>query len=69
MNNRVALLVCLDTAMLLLVCVLEAIKLTGLEWHQWLGFALCPLLASFVQANFGRALSWPLRLGTAGAGG
>jgi hypothetical protein len=26
MNNRVALLVCLDTAMLLLVCVLEPIK-------------------------------------------
>jgi cytochrome b561 len=34
----------LDTAMLLLVCVLETIKLTGLEWHQWLGFALCPLV-------------------------
>ena len=33
-NNRVALLVCLDTAMLLLVCTLEPIKLTGLEWHQ-----------------------------------
>ena len=30
--------------MLLLVCVLEPIKLTGLEWHQWLGFALCPLV-------------------------
>jgi cytochrome b561 len=44
MNNRGALLVCLDTAMLLLVCVLEPIKLTGLEWHQWLGFALCPLV-------------------------
>jgi cytochrome b len=42
--NRVASLVCLDTAMLLLVCVLEPIKLTGLEWHQWLGFALCPLV-------------------------
>lgn len=44
MNKRVALLVYLDTAMLLLVCVLETIKLTGLEWHQWLGFALCPLV-------------------------
>jgi hypothetical protein len=30
--------------MLLLVCVLEPIKFTGLEWHQWLGFALCPLV-------------------------
>ena len=44
MNNRGAFLVCLDTAMLLLVCVLEPIKLTGLESHQWLGFALCPLV-------------------------
>jgi cytochrome b561 len=44
MNNRVTLLVCLDTAMLLLVCMLEPIKITGLEWHQWLGFALCPLV-------------------------
>jgi cytochrome b561 len=44
MNNRVAFLVCLDSAMLLLVCMLEPIKLTGLEWHQWLGFALCPLV-------------------------
>lgn len=44
MNDRVAFLVCLDTTMLLLVCVLEPIKLTGLEWHQWLGFALCPLV-------------------------
>lgn len=42
--NRVAFLVCLDTAMLLLVCVLEPIRFTGLEWHQWLGFALCPLV-------------------------
>jgi hypothetical protein len=29
------------------------------------GLALCPLLAAFVKVNFGRALSWPLRLGTA----
>jgi cytochrome b561 len=53
MNNRVALLVCLDTAMLLLVCVLEPIKFTGLEWHQWLGFALCPLVLLHV------VLQWP----------
>jgi cytochrome b561 len=44
MNQRVTFLVGLDTGMLLLVCVLEPIKLTGLEWHQWLGFALCPLV-------------------------
>jgi hypothetical protein len=44
MINRVALLLCLDTAMLLLVCVLECLALTGLESHEWLGFALCPLV-------------------------
>jgi cytochrome b561 len=53
MNNRVAFLVCLDTAMLLLVCVLEPIKFTGLEWHQWLGFALCPLVLLHV------VMQWP----------
>jgi cytochrome b561 len=52
-NNRVAFLVCLDTAMFLLVCVLETIKFTGLEWHQWLGFALCPLVLLHV------VLQWP----------
>ena len=44
MNKRVAFLVCLDTAMLLLVCVLECLSLTGLDLHIWLGFALCPLV-------------------------
>jgi hypothetical protein len=29
------------------------------------GLALCPLLAAFVRVNFGRTLSWPVRLGTA----
>jgi hypothetical protein len=53
MNNRAVLLGCLDIAMLLLVCVLEPIKLTGLEWHQWLGFALCPLVLLHV------VLQWP----------
>jgi cytochrome b561 len=53
MNNRVVFVVCLDTAMLLLVCVLERIELTGLEWHQWLGFALCPLVLMHV------VMQWP----------
>ena len=44
MNNRVGFLICLDTAMLLLVCVLECLALTGLDLHVWLGFALCPLV-------------------------
>jgi cytochrome b561 len=52
-NNRVAFLICLDSAMLLLVCVLEPIKFTGLEWHQWLGFALCPLVLLHV------VMQWP----------
>ena len=30
--------------MLLLVCVLECLALTGLELHVWIGFALSPLL-------------------------
>src|ERR1022692_3175162 len=30
--------------MLLLVCVLECINFTGLQWHQWLGFAFCPVV-------------------------
>jgi cytochrome b561 len=38
------LVLALDTAMLALVCVLECMDLTGLEIHQWLGFALCPLI-------------------------
>jgi hypothetical protein len=33
-----------DSAMLTLVCVLECLDLTGLELHEWLGFALCPLV-------------------------
>ena len=44
MNHRIAFLICLDTAMLLLVCVLECLALTGLNLHVWLGFALCPLI-------------------------
>jgi hypothetical protein len=34
----------LDVIMLILVCVLEALSLTGLAWHEWLGFALCVLV-------------------------
>lgn len=44
MISRVTLLLCLDIAMLLLVCVLECLALTGLNVHVWLGFALCPLV-------------------------
>ena len=30
--------------MLLLVVLLECINFTGLQWHQWLGFAFCPVV-------------------------
>jgi cytochrome b561 len=52
-KNRVAFLLGLDTAMLLLVVVLECINFTGLEWHQWLGFAFCPVVLWHV------VLQWP----------
>jgi hypothetical protein len=44
MLHRTYLVLALDTTMLVLVCVLECMDLTGLELHQWLGFALCPLI-------------------------
>ena len=44
MKNRVAFLLGLDTAMLLLVVVLECVNFAGLQWHQWLGFAFCPVV-------------------------
>ena len=53
MKNRVTFLLCLDTAMLLLVVVLECINFTGLEWHQWLGFAFCPAVLLHV------IMQWP----------
>jgi hypothetical protein len=34
--------------MLVLVCVLECLDLTGLEVHEWLGFVLCPLILTHV---------------------
>jgi cytochrome b561 len=52
-KNRVAFLLGLDTAMLLLVVLLECINFTGLQWHQWLGFAFCPVVLWHV------VLQWP----------
>src|SRR6185436_11754693 len=43
----------LDTGMLLLVIVLECINFTGLEWHQWIGFAFCPVVLLHV------VMQWP----------
>ena len=39
--------------MLALVCVLEALSLTGLAWHEWLGFLLCALVLFHV------IVQWP----------
>src|SRR6185369_4058799 len=52
-KNRVAFLLGLDTAMLLLVVMLECITFTGLQWHQWLGFAFCPVVLLHV------VMQWP----------
>lgn len=43
----------LDAGMLALACVLEALSLTGLTWHEWLGFLLCLLVLFHV------ILQWP----------
>lgn len=44
MPRRTLFVLLVDSAMLALVCVLECLDLTGLELHEWLGFALCPLV-------------------------
>ena len=67
MNNRAAFLICLDTAMLLLVWVLETIPLTGLELHQWLGFALCPLVLLHVVMQWQWCVTQFQRMFTPGA--
>jgi len=46
-------LLVLDAGMLVLACVLQALSLTGLEWHEWLGFVLCALVLVHV------ILQWP----------
>lgn len=46
-------LLVLDAGMLVLACVLEALSLTGLAWHEWLGFLLCALVLVHV------ILQWP----------
>jgi cytochrome b561 len=50
---RARYLLALDAGMLALVCVLEALSLTGLAWHEWLGFLLCLLVLLHV------ILQWP----------
>ncbi len=52
MSNRTALVLCVDTAMLVLVCMLECLSLTGLELHEWLGFVFCPVVLVHVVAQW-----------------
>jgi hypothetical protein len=67
MKNRVAFLLCLDTAMLLLVVVLECINFTGLQWHQWLGFAFCPVVLLHVVMQWQWFITQFRRMLTPGA--
>src|SRR5579862_3208458 len=43
----------LDAGMLAIACILQALSLTGLAWHEWLGFLLCGLVLLHV------ILQWP----------
>ncbi len=52
MTNRTALLVWVDSAMLLLVCLLECVSLTGLDLHKILGFVLSPLVLLHVVTQW-----------------
>jgi hypothetical protein len=50
---RVHYFLVLDIGMLVLACILQALSLTGLAWHEWLGFLLCALVLFHV------ILQWP----------
>ncbi len=50
---RARYLLILDVLMLALACVLQSLSLTGLAWHEWLGFVLCFLVLLHV------ILEWP----------
>jgi hypothetical protein len=66
MFNRLTLTLYLDVAMLLLVCVLEAVALTGLNLHEWLGFVLCPLVLLHVVINWSWCVAQVRRIRSAG---
>jgi len=50
--NRTGLLLSIDLGMLLLAVVLKCLSLTGLTLHEWLGFALCPLVLLHVTLQW-----------------
>lgn len=52
-TGRARYLLALDAGMLALVCVLEALSLTGLWLHEWLGLLLCLLVLMHL------ILQWP----------
>jgi hypothetical protein len=66
MLNRLTLTLWLDVAMLLLVCVLEAVALTGLNLHEWLGFVLCPLVLVHVVINWSWCVAQVRRIRSSG---
>src|SRR5262249_20555080 len=49
MSRRTLCVLLVDSAMLVLVCILECLDLTGLELHEWLGFTLCPVVLLHVS--------------------
>src|SRR5215469_197768 len=52
-SSRARYFLVLDFGMLALACILQALSLTGLAWHEWLGFLLCALVLFHV------ILQWP----------
>ena len=66
-SRRTGFLLALDGVMFLLVCVLEALSLTGLTWHEWLGFVLCPLVLLHVVLQWQWVVTQVQRLAAPGA--
>lgn len=64
---RARYLLALDAGMLALACVLEALSLTGLTWHEWLGFVLCLLVLVHVVLQWQWFVAAFRRLLTRGA--
>src|SRR5438093_1548660 len=67
MKSRTVLLLWLDCSMLLLVVLLACLSLTGLQWHEWLGFVLCPLVLLHVVLQWRWFITQFQRVMTTGA--
>ena len=68
MNKRIGFLLSLDLVMFLVALLLECLSLTGLKLHEWIGFALCPLVLLHVvlQWDWFRAQFRKIAIGGAG---